>query len=65
MLKDSGIKEALSTYHPEFFFMVRVFWLVESPRPKSDNTMPQCPNTLALVGEILGGQFDDYEVPKE
>ncbi len=45
--------------------MVRVFWLVEQPRGKSDQTMPQCPNTLALTSEILGGQFDNYDVDKD
>jgi len=60
--KDSGIKENLQNYFAEFWFMVRVFWLVEQPRGKSDQTMPQCPNTLALTSEILGGQFDNYEL---
>jgi hypothetical protein len=62
--KDSGIKENIKNYFAEFWFMARVFWLVEQPRGKSDHTLPQCPNTLALASEILGGQFDNYEVDK-
>ena len=62
--KDSGIKENIKAYFAEFWFLVRVFWLVEQPRGKSDQTLPQCPNTLALTSEILGGQFDNYDLDK-
>lgn len=62
--KDSGIKENIANYFAEFWFMARVFWLVTQPRGKSDQTMPQCPNTLALTNEILGGQFDTVELDK-
>ena len=64
-LKDSGVKEALRDYFAEFWFLVRVFWLVEQPRPKSDHTLPKCPNTLALAGGILGSQFDHYVVDSD
>jgi hypothetical protein len=64
MLKDSGIKEALREYLAEFWFMVRVFWFVEQPRPKSDHTMPQGYNTLGVVSGVLGAQMDEYEVDK-
>ena len=63
--KDSGIKENLRNYFAEFWFMVRVFWLVEQPRGKSDHTLPQCPNAIAVTNEILGGQFDKYELDED
>jgi len=65
MLKNSGIKEHLREYFSEFWFMVRLFWLMEQPRPKSDHTTPQCPNTLGVVAGITEGQFENYEVDKE
>jgi hypothetical protein len=45
--------------------MVRVFWLVEQPRGKSDHTLPQCPNAIAVTNEILGGQFEKYELDED
>jgi hypothetical protein len=63
--KDSGIKENLRNYFAEFWFMVRVFWLVEQPRGKSDHTLPQCPNAIAVTNEILGGQFEKYELNED
>ena len=45
--------------------MVRVFWLVEQPRGKSDHTLPQCPNAIAVTNEILGGQFEKYELNED
>ena len=36
--------------------------MVEQPRGKSDHTLPQCPNAIAVTSEILGGQFDKYEL---
>ena len=65
MLKDSNIKEALRDYFAEFWFLVRVFWLVEQPYPKSDCTMPKCPNTLALAEGIMGAQFENYTVDED
>jgi hypothetical protein len=56
MKKDSAVKQQLSTYFAEFWFMVRVFWLVEQRFPKSDCKMPKPPNTVAMAAQILGAQ---------
>jgi len=63
--KDSSIKENLSAGRAEWWFLVRVFWLVDQPRPKEDHTEPKPPNTLALAMELLGTQSSDFELTSD
>jgi len=60
--KDSSIKENLIAGRAEWWFLVRVFWLVEQPRHKEDHTEPKPPNTLAMARELLGNQSCDFEL---
>ena len=56
--KDSAVKEKLAEGRAEFWFLVRLFWLLPQPRPREDHTEPQPPNTLALAAQLMGNQCD-------
>jgi hypothetical protein len=58
LLKDADLKGNVRNLLPEFFFLVRCWWLACTPHPKADITLPRPPSTLALIKDLAGACED-------